>query len=127
MQFLLSFHLFHLRTVQMEGHIFFLPEHRLHQMLVQYERYLYHQTWLRRNHKLQSDPFYSVLLLLPLHTQIKVHILCILNLFLYSFLKFRQLLLLHFQEVLKLFQEALLPYNKYSHLLLLLLHKFHPG
>ena len=30
--------------------------------------------------------------------QIKVHILCTLNLFLCSFLKFRKLLLLHFQD-----------------------------
>ena len=127
MQFLLSFHLFRLQTVQTEGRIFFLPGRRLHQMQVQCVRYLYHQTWLRRNHRLQSDLFCAVLLLLPLRMQIKVHTLCILNLYLYSFLKFRKLLLLHFLRNLILFPEALLPYSKYSRQQLLLLHRFLQG
>jgi len=126
MVFLLTYYRVRLLTVQKASHICVRLSHRLHQMLVRYERYLYHLLMLHIHHMLHRMLSCAVSLQLLLHSHIMVRILCILSLFLCMFLRlhmqvFLLLRLLIFQE---LYQAVLLPYSIHIHLQLLLLRMF---
>ena len=116
----------HLLTVRKASRIYVPLSHRLHQMLVQYEQYLYHLLMLHIRRMLHRMLSYAVSLQLLLHSHIMVHILCILSLFLCMFLRLHMqvFLLLHLLIFQELYQAVLLPYSIHIHLLLLLLRMF---